>query len=87
MQSRFESFDAEAFKGNQALVIANGTIKAQKVNNLKATSTLCFAEEIEARKIKCGVTFSDLDSWGISKALCIEETCKGKGNVIYGGPT
>jgi len=57
------------------------------VSALKATSTICFAEEIEARKIKCGVTFFDLDSWGISKALCIEDTCKGTGAIIYGGPS
>jgi len=82
LQLRFELFDPEAFKGKQALVIANGTIKAVTIGSLKSTSTICFGEEVEARKIKCGVTFSDLWGWGISTALCIEDTCKDTGSKI-----
>jgi len=36
-----DTFDSEAFKGKQALVIANGTVKAVAIGSLKSTSTIC----------------------------------------------
>lgn len=76
----------EPIKGNQALVITEGTIKDVKLAQIRSTAGVCTTEEVDARKIGCGVTFNDMKTWGLDTALCIEETCVGKGMKIYGGP-
>lgn len=86
MAIRYELFNPDTFKGNPALVIANGLFKAVKLSSLKATAGICSAEEVDARQIKCGITFSDMNMWGLSYALCIEDTCVDKGFKVYGGP-
>jgi tRNA-binding EMAP/Myf-like protein len=82
---RFKVF--EPVVGNQALVITQGIIKPVKLAQIKSTAGVCSTEEIDARRIKCGVTFNDMKTWGIDLALCVEETCVNKGIKIYGGPT
>jgi len=69
-------------KGNQALIIAEGTIKSVKIGALTATASMCNAEEVDARRIKCGVTFADLKEWGLDTALCTQVTCVGTGAAI-----
>jgi len=61
------------------LVIAEGKIKAVKLESLNATATICAAEEFNYSKIKCSVTFKDMKNWGLDSALCIEETCMQSG--------
>jgi len=77
---RFKVF--EPVVGNQALVITQGIIKPVKLTQIKSTAGVCSTEEIDARRIKCGVTFNDMKTWGIDSALCVEETCVNKGIKI-----
>lgn len=69
----------EPILGNEAVVIAQGRIKDAKLTSIKATAAVCATEEIDAKKIKCGITFLDLKTYGFDSALCIEETCVNKG--------
>jgi len=65
----------EPIPGQQVLVITEGTVKATRLNIMKATATVCTTEEVDARKISCGVTFNDLKAWGLDSALCKEPSC------------
>lgn len=69
----------EPLVGNQALVISEGTIKDVKIASMKSTAAVCTTEEFDAKKIKCGFTFSDMKSFGLDKAICIENSCVDKG--------
>lgn len=82
MEQRFQMFEPEKFIGSNALVATEGTIKPVKLTAMTATASLCAVDEIEAKKIKCGVTFQDLKTWGLDEALCVEETCVGSGFKI-----
>jgi len=72
----------EPIVGNQALIITEGIIKDVKLTAIKSTAAVCTTEEYGERKIKCGVTFNDLKTWGMDTALCAEETCVNKGIKI-----
>lgn len=65
--------------GNQAVIISEGMIKDAKLSSIESTAAVCATDEIDAKKIKCGVTFQDLKLFGFDSALCIEETCVNKG--------
>ena len=72
----------EPIVGNQALIITEGMIKDVKLTQIKSTAGVCTTEEVDERKIKCGVTFNDMKTWGLDSALCAEETCVNKGAKI-----
>lgn len=76
----------EPVTGQQVLVVTEGTVKATNLNAMKATASICTTEEVDARKIGCGVTFGDLKEWGLDSALCQEPTCVESGAKIFGGP-
>jgi hypothetical protein len=86
LSQRFQTFEPEKFKGSPALVFSEGSFKSVKLSSINSVATLCSVEELSANKIKCGVTFNDLKTWGFDEVLCIEETCVGSGSKIYGGP-
>ena len=67
--------------GQQALVMTHGMIKSVMLSQLKATATLCSADEVDAEPIKCTVTFADLKAWGKDIALCEEPSCIGRGVI------
>lgn len=82
LAQQWKEFEPDQFKGKQALVYTKGTIEAVKLGSVDSTATLCSVDELDAKKIKCGVTFNDVKMWGLDEVMCVEETCVDSGSKI-----